>query len=99
MKLTRLYVPLAVLAACLIMAAGAPAMAAPAKSTAAKDELTFSAALSNPNNGDTTYNLTGEYLVGTGIGNLLVGPSVSLFDLGNHFQGGSVGLSGELGVG
>jgi len=63
----------------------------------AKDELTLSASLFNPDNGDTVWSATGEYLIGIG-GNFLLGPSVSMFDLGK-VDGNSIGVAGELGVG
>jgi hypothetical protein len=83
---------IAVIAALAILASMGGILAAPAK-----DELTFSASLVNPNNGTTVWSGTGEYLIGVA-GTLLVGPSVTLFDLG-PVQGGSVGVTGEFGVG
>ena len=64
---------------------------------APKGELTFSASAFNPTNGGNVWNLTGEYLIPVA-GNLLIGPSVSMFDAG-PFDGGSFGVTGELGVG
>lgn len=92
MKMTRLYILPVIVAVLAVLATSVPVLAA------SKDELTFSAALSNPNDGTTTWAATGEYLIGTGLGTLLVGPSVTLFDLGPT-QGGSIGVTGELGVG
>jgi len=56
-------------------------------------EATFSASLWNPNEGDTTWSATGEYLFP--LGPLVVGPSISMFDLG-PVDGGSAGVAGEF---
>lgn len=64
----------------------------------AKTEVTFSAALSNPKEGDTSWMATGELLVPLAGGPFLIGPSMSLFDTGPT-DGGSFGVAGELNVG
>jgi hypothetical protein len=74
------------------LAATSPALAAPAK-----DELTFSAALANPNKGDTSWAATGEYLIGVG-STFVFGPSIGLFDTGT-LNGGAIGVAGEVAVG
>lgn len=63
----------------------------------AKAELTFAAALFNPSEGESVWSGTGEMLFPIA-GNLIAGPTVSLFDLGET-DGGSFGVAGELGVG
>ncbi len=65
------------------------ALAAPAKG-----ELTFSASLFNPDAGETVWQGTGEYLFPVG-SYLVLGPSVSLFDLGPT-DGGAAGVAGEV---
>ena len=62
-----------------------------------KSELTFSASLFNPTDGETVWSGTGEMLFPI-FGNLIAGPSVSLFDLGKT-DGGSFGVASELGIG
>lgn len=62
-----------------------------------KSELTFAASLFNPTEGETVWSGTGEMLFPI-IGNLIAGPSVSLFDFG-PIDGGSFGIASELGVG
>jgi hypothetical protein len=63
----------------------------------AADELTFSASLFNPNQGPTTWAGNGEYLIGVS-NNVLIGPSVGLFDLGET-DGGQVGVAGKVRIG
>lgn len=82
----------AIVALSLACAVGAPTFGADAKS-----ELSFSGALSNPNDGGSSWSATGEYLIAVG-GAFLLGPSVSLFDAPGA-DGGSFGLAGELNAG
>src|SRR5262245_51382770 len=89
MRLTRYLVLPIVLAACLGVAAAGPIQ------KQGKDELTFSASLFNPNEGDTVWTATGEYLIGVSP-HLLIGPSLSMFDTGPT-DGTAFGLAGELG--
>ena len=63
----------------------------------ANDELTMSASLFNPNDGDTMWSATGEYLIGL-TPHFILGPSLSLYDLGDT-DGTAFGLAGELGIG
>jgi hypothetical protein len=71
--------------------------ATPVTAAVGKDELTFSANLFNPNQGDTVWNATGEFLIGVGkTGAFKIGPSVSAFDLG-PVDGTSYGVAGEFG--
>lgn len=77
---------------CAILFATTLAVAAPAP-----DELTAAASLFNPDQGDTVWSANGEYLIGVG-SNFLVGPAVSLFDLGET-DGGLYGVAGKLRIG
>lgn len=63
----------------------------------APDELQFAASLFNPNDGETTWAGSGRYLIGVG-STFLVGPNVSLFDLG-EVDGGSFGVAFKWRVG
>lgn len=82
----------AFVALCLAAVAAGPILAA-----TAADELTFSASARNPNEGDTTFQLNIQYLLGAS-GNFLIGPSVSMFDAGDT-DGGLFGLTGKLRIG
>ena len=74
--------------ACL--AATGPLLAAP-------DELTFSGAASNPNQGPSTFALNLQYLIGVG-GNFLIGPTATLYDVGDT-DGGLFGFTGKVRIG
>ena len=63
----------------------------------AADELTFSASASNPNDGQTTFDLNVQYLIGAA-GNFLLGPTVTMFDAGET-DGGLFGVAGKLRIG
>jgi len=89
MRLTRYLVLCLVLAAGLAVASISPTLALPAK-----NELTFSASLFNPDDGTTVWTATGELLLGISGGHLLLGPSVSLFDAGDT-DGGAYGAALE----
>lgn len=62
----------------------------------AKGELSFSAALWNPNDGGTSWSARAEYLIP--LGHLYFGPSGELFD-GPGTDGGAVGVAGEFHLG
>lgn len=79
---------LAVLAILTALAASGPVLAADARG-----ELSFSAALFNPNDGGTAWSARAEYLIP--LGPLYFGPSGELFD-GPGTNGGAVGAAGEV---
>lgn len=64
----------------------------------ATGELSFSAALWNPDAGGTSWSARSEYLIPLGGGPIYAGPSGDIFD-GPGVNGGSVGVAGEVHVG
>lgn len=83
----RYLVPVFVLIALL-----APAMALAGPQPG---ELSFSAALFNPNDGGSSWSARAEYLIPLSGGPIYLGPSGELFD-GPGTNGGAVGAAGEV---